>query len=172
MHTHAGGVGGQAFSFSEIAGHEGVGTIGKVPLARRRSTNEGLEQISGPSLRRGLKRSVFLMTPVFSGPRKEDGARFGDRAAAPKRCEVAEEKGPGVGLAFGCHGDRTRSLVTGSGPSEGLAQPTWLRQGLATALELCQHVKQQPGVPGLQLGFGRLAACGRRVHSRNPAGEL
>lgn len=119
MHAHAGGVGGQAFSFSEIAGHEGVGTIGKVPLARRRSTNEGFEQISGPSLRRGLKRSVFLMTPVFSGLREEGNARFGDGAVTPKRREVAKGKGPGVGLAFGCCGDRARSLVLGSGPSEG-----------------------------------------------------
>lgn len=59
------------------------------------------------------------MTQFFDRLRKEGGARFGDRAAAPKRREVAEEKGPGVGLAFGCHGDRTRCLVPGSGPGGG-----------------------------------------------------
>lgn len=78
------------------------------------------EHVSCPSFRRGTKHfTPFSMTQIFERLREEGGARFGDRAAALKRHEVAEEKGPGVGLAFGCHGDRARGPVPGSGPSGG-----------------------------------------------------
>ena len=80
----------------------------------------GAEHASCLSPRRGTKRSIpFSMTQIFERLREEGGARFGDRAAAPKRREVAEEKGSGDRLAFSSRTDQTRSLVPGSGLSEG-----------------------------------------------------